>query len=332
MNTALAPTPEAATLNKFRSANAQSIDDRTRRFGYSGGVPNMSIPPKVSGLPSATVTGGTLLLYAPFVEATVGAYDAMRKKYPRITRVVTPWEQSTNVRRRFYESDDMGYRDLNSLTKLPYEVTDAGYTDEAPQYFDTIHVKLSCEYGLESIFVSGAEGNVGAEHYQACPTCRLADLRSRECDRRIAESPLDTETLEALRNELIAANEAAIRFAHRRIDLVNADLEKRSRGENGRSSRNEVDYLYLKMVHQDAPAQVKPMNMQDIVAGAATAAATAAVQATQGQQVAPVQTGFTIPDDEKENYLKFKASQERMAKAREAKNAANDSSEDESNN
>ncbi len=247
-------TNNATILSKFRASKTQTVNDYTRRFGYSAGTPYMAIPPKSSGLRSACVPGGELLPFVPFPESRLGPFDKNKNIYPMITTLVAPTEQQYYVRKRFHEGNDMGYRDLDMLKALPYEVTDTSYTDEAVPYFETVHPSplAGCPFELESVFRSRAEGNVGAEWYQACPTCRLGQLQSEATTLRIAQSPLDHEILEQLRATLIQACEASIGFANMKIDLINADIEKRRNGEpHGRTSRNEADYIYLKMAHRD---------------------------------------------------------------------------------
>lgn len=341
-----------ATVAKLKAANQIQVNDTTRRFGYSAGVPYLSVNPKYSGLPAKEVPGGRLLTFITEIETVVGAYNEQKKLYPHIPRQITPKEQVFYVAKKFHVGMDAGFRELESMTKLPYglveEIKDPAtgqvlrpeqYFDEGTLYFDVVHPPLleACPFGLESQFVSHAEGNTGAEWFQACPTCRLAELESQECSARIAQSSLDRLTLDKLRQELINACRAAIVFAETRIALIDADLEKRAHGEHGRSHRWEVDYIYLKMAHREAPAAVKPMSQADIVSQAAQAAATGVFSAMNAAQAAPavVEAPAAVPEDavvltgdDKAAYEKWQAKKAQLEQARATKQEKNDGSND----
>lgn len=296
-----------AIAQKFKAVQSVPSNDMTRRFGYSGGTPHLAIPPKASGLRRACVPGGELLLFAPGLDKILGPYDKMKQIYPVITRTVPPSEFQYNVRRKFFETDDMGYRDLDCLTQLPYQVGEGvkdGYQDEAYAYFSTVHPVITCSFGLEAVYRTGAEGNVGAEWYQPCPTCRLESLRSGDVEKRIKESPLNKTVLRKLRDSLIEANEATLAFAKRKIDLINADLERRAHGEpQGRTSRNEIDYINLRMAHATLEKKEKEAPQTDV--GAIVAATVAAFKAQQEEK--PVDPNYV-------EYLKWKDEQEKAEK------------------
>lgn len=317
-----------ATLQKFKAANQVQVNDTTRRFGYSGGVPYLTVQPKYAGVGSAMVPGGTLITFAPELETIIGTYSEQQKRYISSKRMITPAEQVLYVAKKFHVGMDAGFRELKSLTRLPYEVIPADpqagtpdqYYDEGPAYFNTLHVPLTCDMGLESIFVSRAEGNVGAEWYQACPTCRLKDLESDACTARIRASNLDPVVLNALREELITANRSAIIFAEMQIARVDADLEKRGRGEHGRTYRYEVDHIYYKMVHRQAQ-EIKQLSPQEIIIEASKAAAAgviAAQAANPAQAPAPLPTPEEVVDPEFQEFLADQFAAWQAKKAAEA--------------
>jgi len=289
---------------KLKRSNNITVNDLTRRLGYSGGTPYMSIDPKYSGLRRRCVPGGELLYFVTGTEMWLGAYDKMKQAYPTKIRNITPKEQQYYVRKKFLESDDMGYRDVECLVGQKYGLTnnDTEYFDDAAKFFNVVHPPITCDFGLEAVYRTGAEGNVGAEWFQPCPTCRLASLQSDEIERRIEASDLDKNILRQLRDTLIEACQATIAFANRKIDAVNADLEKRAHGEpQGRTSRYEVDYIYLKMAHKTLDK--KEPQPVDMAATISTAVATtlAAIEAQKAEK--PV-------DPEYAKYLEWKASQE----------------------
>lgn len=341
-----------ATVAKLKAANQIQVNDTTRRFGYSAGVPYLSIDPKYSGLPSRNVPGGRLLTFITEIETVVGPYNEQKKIYPHIPRQITPKEQVYYVAKKFHVGMDAGFRELQSLTKLPYglleEIKDPNtgkvvrpeqYADEGVDYFAVVHPKLrdACPFGLEDNFVSHAEGNTGAEWFQACPTCRLAELESEECGMRIANSHLDRSILTNLRQELINACRAAIVFAETRISLIDADLEKRAHGEHGRSHRWEVDFIYLKMVHREAPQAVKPMSQADIVSQAAQAAASGVFSAMNAAQPAPAaiqapEDAVVLTGEDKAAYEQWQANKAKMAQVRAAKQEKNDGSDNPAGN
>lgn len=294
----------SAIATRFKAAQAVTVNDMTRRFGYAGGTPNLSISPKYSGLRRTCVPGGELLLFAPGIEKYRGAYDDFKRIYPTITRTISPVEFQTNVRRKFYDgpSGDTGYRDIDCLTSIPYRAGDGvpgGYQDEAYAYFEVVHPVITCEFGLESVYRTGAPGNVGAEWFQPCPTCRLASLKSEDVAQRIAESELDQSVLIKLRDALIEANHATVEFANRQVTDVAADMERRSHGEpQGRTSRNEIDHIYLRMIHKTLEKKQEPSQQLDV--GAVVAATLTAFKAQQDEK--PVDPGYA-------EYLKWKEDQ-----------------------
>jgi hypothetical protein len=328
-------TANAAVLSKFKAAGQVQVTDTTRRFGYSGGAPYLTVMPKYAGVGSSMVPGGRLITFAPEIETVQGTYSEQKKAYVTSPRMITPGEQVLYVARKFHEGVDAGFRELKSLTKLGYgvreatETTPEHYFDEGPQYFDLLHPEIECSAGLESQFISRAEGNVGATWFQACPTCRLQDLE-QNAPARIASSHLDRLVLENLRQELIAACRSAINFAERQIDRLNADLEKRGRGEHGRTTRNEADYIYLQMVHREAK-EVKQLSPQEIVTEAAKAAA-AGVIAAQASVPPPVVAPQEEVDPELQQFLAEKFAEWKEQKAATTKTKTKQEKKDGGNN
>lgn len=336
-----------AQIAKLKAAGQHVVLDTTRRFGYSGGVPYLTMDPKYSGLPSRMVPGGSLITFLTEIESVVGPYNDQKKVYTHIPRQITPKEQVFYVAKKFHEGTDAGFRELKSLTSQEYGFIPANpqtgqpetFFDNGTQYFNLVHPAITCEYGLETKVESHAEGNVGASWYQACPTCRLANLQSAETEARIQASHLDKEVLIALRQELINACRAAIAFAEDKVNKLEADLERRMRGEHGRTYRYEVDYIYLKMLHREAPQAVKPMSPQEIVTQAASAAAAGVVSALQTPAPAPAvveaapvaavpEDAVVLTGDDKAEYEKWQAKRAQLAQARAAKEEKNGTGSD----
>ena len=246
-----------ASISRLKQTTT-TTNDRARRFGYSAGVPNMTMRQLASGLDCNPIEGGRLLLFVPQVERVQGMYNKFTGTYPRTVQEILPSTLSYSVARKFHETEDFGYRNLPMLTSLRYDFgVDADdkeyYVDEAHTYFDVVHPPINaCPFGLERL----THHEHGQDSLQVCPTCRLESLKSDEISQRIfqASNTLDSNILASLRAVLIDANEAAIRYAERKIDLIDADLTKRSNHENGRTSRNETDYVYLKMAHRKIAA------------------------------------------------------------------------------
>lgn len=312
-----------AVLQKFKSSKATTVNDTTRRLAYSAGVPMMTMNPATSGLPQPFVPGGQLIYLIPQTRRMKGIWNDATQKYSQIVHQLMPGTFAANLRNKFQDKDDHGYRNLDFLTSLPYHVTNDSYRDEAEEYFNVVHPRITCSEGLERDWVSSTEGNVGAKHYQACPTCRLADLQSQACSDRIFEASnhLDSNILMQLRETLIDACQAAIRFAERRVQLVDADIEKRANGEPvGRTTRNEADYIYLKMLHRSAPKKVEPSTPESIAAAVAKAVA----EVKSETKVDPEFELFLAWKKQKEEEAERQAEiqkkrEDALAKAREAK-------------
>lgn len=244
------------TANRFISkSNVQT--DTTRILGYSAGVPNMTMRPKASGLDCNPIKGGEPLLFVPQTEIVQGMYNEFQQRYVKTKLQRYPGEYAGEVKRKFEDNENHGFVVMDMLTHLPYEfgvnqdTKEPYYNDEAYEYFAVVHPRISCEFGLERF----VPREYGQDEYQPCPTCRLAELNSEACDRRIFEASvaLDSDILARLRSRLISANEAGIRFIQRKVDEVEGDLVKRKAGEHGRPNRNTIDYLNLKMLHQRPP-------------------------------------------------------------------------------
>lgn len=327
---------EQATLQRARQAQNLVVNDLTRRVGYSGGVPMMTMSPEASGLDCNPVTGGKALYLLPRQNRHRGMWDDLRQAYSVRVTTTTPGQFLKAIKRKFTENDDLGFRELASLTNVAYDYNSAQPYDDAEVYFDVVHPPIVCPEGLEADWVWSNEGNVGARHYQACPTCRLAELRSQECSDRIlgASQMLDSAILSQLRQELIESCEAAIRYADRRVREVDADLEKRSRGEHGRTVRNEADHIFLKMLHRKAPNAQPALTPEQLVALTAAGVGQAVAGAMQSNQ-----QNAQTNDAEYAEFLEFKKMKadieaeearkaeinakraESLKKAREAKNA-----------
>lgn len=304
---------------------AITVNDLTRRFVYAGGTPMLAINPKASGIPCNPIDGGVLWPILPGVDITMGAYNERKMKHDVTTRTTSPLENITYLKRLFTEGEqDMGVRVLESLTKVEhvYGESEEESFDLAFDYFTVLHPKIECEFGLESVLTSTAPGQMSATHYQACPTCRLAELTSEACNERIyrASDRLDSAVLQALREELISSVTATIAYAQYQNDLTNADLEKRTRGEHGKPNRTWIDFIYLKMLHIKLDEK-KPANSMDDLVTALKTAFTGKVSADPSEvlEVAQNEGGVTLSADEAAEYQLYLKRKEQMAAARAAK-------------
>jgi hypothetical protein len=304
---------------------AVTVNDLTRRFVYSGGTPMLAINPKASGIPCNPIDGGILWPILPGLDIHTGAYNERKMRFDVTTRTTSPLENITYLRRLFVEGEqDMGVRVLESLTKVEhvYGTSEEESFDLAFDYFAVLHPEIECSFGLEKVLTSTAPGQMSATHYQACPTCRLADLTSDECGQRIyrASERLDSAVLQALREELISANQATVNYATYQNDLTNADLEKRTRGEHGKPNRTWVDFVYLKMLHIKLDEK-KPANSMDDLVTALKTAFTGKVSADPSEvlEVAQTEGGVTLSAEEAAEYQAYLNRKAAMAKARAAK-------------
>ena len=342
---------------QYNAVNATQVNDRTRRFGYSGGVPNLLMDAKKSGLDCNPIEGGRLLLFLQgkdgFIQAGHDGNGNIRKAY----HTNYPIDYLNNVGRAFHLTNDMGFRPLEMLTKLPYETPPAppvkaptsaeatnnpfsviqyeekikGYNDtyndqwirdhdEAYAYFDVVHPALNttCAFGLNKP-VQLTDSGVGASTLvmQACPTCRLTDLRSEACERRIYEASqhFDSEILMQLRTALIAACEAAVLHASNKLEEVESEIQGRRSGEMaGRTRYNVIDRILMKMLHRE---ERKETNVVEQLAGALANAA--GQQRTVAPEVVIPDGGKVMTAEEVAEYEAYKARKDNLAKARAAK-------------
>jgi len=244
-----------AQATRLQTAEQTTIQDTRRVFGYQGGVPHLTMDARDSGLDSNPIKGGKMLLFVPGVIHYRGMFDPYNKKYTRHSLKVMPSERARTVANKFQFSEDFSYRTLEPLTQLPYKVTPDEYIDEAYDYFAVVHPIITCPFGLETDVVSNTGGNIGSSWYQACPTCRLKELQGDECSQRIFEASgngMDSKILADTRAILIDSCQTAITFAERKVADIEGDMTLRRSGQNGRATRNEIDFIYLKMLHRKA--------------------------------------------------------------------------------
>lgn len=327
MSTALGQVIARANQTK----EAISINDFTRRFVYTGGTPMMSMNPKASGISANPIDGGVLWPILPSQDIHMGSFNDYTQKHTVVKRTVSPLENIVYLKRLFVEGEnDLGLRVLESLTKVEhvYGQSEEESYDLAFDYFAVVHPKITCSFGLESVLTSTAPGHMSSKHYQACPTCRLADLTSEACNDRIfaASQRLDSAVLQTLREELISANEATLAYARLQVDLTNADLEKRSRGEHGKPNRSSVDFIYLKMLHETVTEKKENNAVNELIGAMKQAFTPQAPGSDPSMILEEVET--TVPEgavvlsaEEAAKYRAYTNRVEAMAKAREAKQA-----------
>lgn len=314
---------DTALLSDLRGSGLQSVNDRTRRFCYTGGTPYMAIDQKKSGLRCNPITGGQLHQLVARRQGYTGMYDPQKKQYPKLWHWDMPGDYASMLERRFQTGQDMGYRNLPMLTSLPYELTkdkdgNETYSDDAYDYFAVVHPTLAnCPSGLNR-FVQLTDPSAGQSTpvYQHCPTCQLQDLKSQACLDRISQAVesrpafFNLETLLELRDALIAANEASLAFTSRSLEAVKAEIDGRKAGNpNGRTHYNVVDLIHFKMHHKEQPINEQSTLITQLVQGLKQDAAPAVDPELVEQLKA-----FTAW--QKEQAEKKAADAERMAKVR----------------
>jgi len=322
-------------MNTAQAQQLQSsetvIRDRTRVFGYTGGAPGLTMDAKKSNLDCNPIEGGRLLMFPPGKDGYLGGLDA-KGKFKQVYVDLMPTDYANLVDRKFHLTDDMGFRVLSMLTKLPYKVwvdeVDGQkiprYDDEADKYFAVVHPALTaCPYGLnQKMAHHNPEVGTGALIFTHCPTCRLADLKSEMCSKRIydASSTLDSEILLKLRETLIEANEATITHVTSKSTMVLADVARTIAGGVGfRTGLNTVDRIHLKMLHKEENQQAN--TQLEMMKTLATEIATSMKGIAQ-----PVAAeGVTITAEEAAEYEAYKMRKANMQKAREAKGKQDES-------
>ena len=311
-----------STINRVK-ATQSVVADRTRRFGYSGGVPNLTMDAKDSGLDCNPLTGGKLLMFLPGKQGYLGGWDQNKGGYRRLHVDIMPAEYQYGVDKTFHTNEDFGYRNLDMLTALRHEFSNDNYFDEADEYFAVVHPTLtSCKFGLnQKVQLSDSEVGYSGLTYQHCPTCQLADLKSQACSDRIfkASDRLDSRILMELRDVCIEANEAALRYAEGRVQAVLSDIARKMTGtQPGRNTLNTIDRIHLKMQHKEENAQTNTAT--DMIKSLAKEMATA-IAGTKTEAVP------SLSEAELAEYQELKrkeAARARMAKARDSKGVKDD--------
>ncbi len=280
--------------NKFADNTTVRPVNRTRVLGYAPGWTHfMELDPLGSMQQSRQIPQGQLIVFKPHVEP---AFDGDFNPSP----VENPAQYyADNLTSNFHHGEnDWGYRSLPFLTNLPYD-KDTGW-DEADEYFSVVHPTLTCEMGLEL----PTESNLGIP--VPCPTCRLKWLKSTECEAAIQSSPKDYHILTELKDMLTASQEAALRFARKKLDETNGDMQKARAGAPGKSAYQDCDYHYMAMLHKkpDHIEQADLMNQSAIRQGEAIAAG------LRGANADPT-TGMS--NAEKAEFYAWKAEKERKA-------------------
>lgn len=247
-----------AIINKLQ-ASETVVKDRTRMFGYAGGAPNMAMDAKKSGLDCNPIEGGRLLMFAPGKDGYFSGRN-LKGVFQKAYVDLMPGDYAFLVERRFRTETDFGFRVLKMLTSVPYtfgknEAGEPTYEDEAYAYFNVVHpFHEVCPFGLnQKVQLCDPEVGEGEKVFQVCPTCRLADLRSDACLKRISEASgvLNGELLTQLRTALIAANEATLTYVERKSQAVMSDIARSMAGHQGiRATLNSIDRVHLQMMHK----------------------------------------------------------------------------------
>lgn len=320
MNEQLNYVTNPGIANKIRNTQAV-IQDRTRRFGYHGGTPNLTFDPKSSGLTSNPITGGQLLPFYPVANGYTGALDPLMGIRKTLYTTMMPGELAYNVDRKFHLNEDFGFRLLPMLTELDYGLTPQGQPyDEAEGYFQTVHHPIAdCPFGLFQ-YVQLADPEVGEATpvWQPCPTCRLASLKSDDVSLRIARSDLSKDTLVGLREALIESNEATLRHVGRKSTAIQSDIARKMTGSMaGRNTLNTIDHIHLKMMHKTLDKNSQNDFVQQLAE---------AIQGVRQPQIT-TEGGMVLTEAQAAEYKQWQINKERMAKAREAKEKKEGSNE-----
>lgn len=248
--------------NRFADNTTVLPVNRTRVLGYAPGWTHfMELDPLGSNQQSRQIPQGQLIVFKPHVNP---GYDGDFNYLPVEN---TAQYYADNLTNNFHHGEnDWGYRTLNFLTDLPYD-KETGW-DEADEYFEVLHPQLTCEMGLEI----PTESNLNVP--VPCPTCRLKWLKSTECEAAIQSSPKDYHTLTTFKDTLIASQEAALRFARKKLDETKGDMQKARAGAPGKAAYQDCDYHYMNMLHKkpDHIEQADLMNRQAQIQGEAIAA------------------------------------------------------------
>lgn len=328
MSTATATIQDPSLLTDLAKSGQAQVNDRTRQFVYTGGVPFMAMDPKKSGIRANPITGGRLHILLPKRQGYTGVYDPFKKVYPKLFFDEMPSDFVRVLKRAFMESQDMGLRDLAILTPLEHSFTGESYTDEAYAYFGVVHPTLSqCPFGLnKDIQLTEPAVGVSTPVFQFCPTCQLADLKSDACEERMriaSASGLNYQTLTGLKDKLIEACEASLAFVDRRNAEVLAEIDRRRSGEGvGRTSLNTIDHIHLKMMHRTMDKAPQPIIVQ---------APSITAEDVERMVTRKVSNLNVLSDEQMAEYKSYKEKQERMANARAAKGGKDDSSVTEAN-
>lgn len=347
---------------QYHAVNATQVNDRTRRFGYSGGVPNLLMDAKKSGLDCNPIEGGRLLLFLQgkdgFIQAGHDGNGNIRKAY----HTNYPIDYLNNVGRAFHLTNDMGFRPLEMLTKLPYETPPAppvkaptsaeatnnpfsviqyeekikGYNetyneqwirdhDEAYAYFDVVHPALNeCSFGLNKP-VQLTDPGVGASTLvmQVCPTCRLADLRSEACEQRIYEASQHLDSEVLMQLRTALIAACEAAILHASNKLEEVESEIQGRRSGEMAGRTRYNVIDRILMKMLHREERKETNVVEQLAGALANAA-----GVNQQKVAPAipEGGKVMTAEEVAEYEAYKARKENLAKARAAKGGANDTS------
>lgn len=328
MNTATQANIPANLISAMKQGGMESINDRTRRFCYTGGTPMMSLAAKNSGLDCNPITGGRLHQLVAKRQFYGGAYDPYKKTYPRLFNWELPGDFAKVLSQRFEQAADMGFRNLPMLTALPHslDATTNEYFDDAYAYFNVVHPFVGeCPFGLnKDVQLTDPQAGQSTPVFQHCPTCQLKDLESQACLDRISNAVqsnpavYNEKTLLELRSTLIEANRASIAYVERSLAAVKAEIDgRRSGAPQGRTHFNTVDNIGFKMMHKE-PARDEQSTL-----------ITQLVQGLSANQVPPVaQTTNPVLTDEQiaqlaaftewqaEQKAKKEADAERMAKVR----------------
>ncbi len=216
-----------SNASRLSAASVTAVNDRTRQFGYSGGVPHLIMDAKDSGLDCNPIEGGRLLMFVPGKAGYIGPLNTLSNVRPRLYTDLMPGDYQHLVNRTFHTSEDCGYRPLTMLTALPYDVpppipqsptpqrvrdnadllreykirsqeyqdtyTDEWYqaNDHAFLYFNVVHPTLqaACPFGLNKLTqMSDPEIGDSTPLMQVCPTCRLHHLKSDFVSKRIYDA------------------------------------------------------------------------------------------------------------------------------------------------
>lgn len=242
--------PQVDTGTIARSTNRQinpDNDPNRRRFGYAPGAWIMDIEPRLSGRQSQYIPQGILVRFET-ATLRVENFDIEKPHWtPQVERAFPAAEFIGHVKDRFQKPEaDWGFRELAVLTPLDEAVYRDGVlvkADGGDAYFAAVHpsfeaLKHECPTGLT-----------------VCPSCRIPFLYDEAgVTARATAAGLDPDIADALRLQLLEANEAFHAYATARWAEICGELDEvKNGGTQGIKALKRGEHHIRRVLHELAP-------------------------------------------------------------------------------